>query len=314
MCDLPCEIQVKIMSFLPCPSLLVLSETVPFSRMFDDSLWQTLCKIRYGIDKKFFLVYPITRARDRFVEIASRFETMENLHKTRESPLGEAVWQNNHTLLVKLCKEDEKLTRRAYENRNMSCLNWRRAYRTIAQELNLAFSWQERLLCFVEEGRYDLVEENIDKVTDRTLVLLKLLSQGQVELALKLKREKIEKCLLLANLLLSGEKEKILHYLPLFLSYKLRKSKKEYILSHAYASGDPEIFTYFERLFGFSAQQGNKLLSFARYYENSRNFVQFYYLLTEHGKLNKGAVLHENVKQTLLGYNLEEINYVLCGN
>jgi hypothetical protein len=306
MQELPDEVQVKIMSFLPCSSLIILSKTVPFTRMFDDRLWQTLCKERYGIDKNFFLIYP-EEASKRFMELSQRFEITESLYD-KEGLLRKAFWQANMVLLARLCREEPDLARRLYEKRNTICLDWRLlSYRTMAQELNLPFSWTERLLCFIEEGRYHLVEENIEKIEDRTFVVCKLLSKGQVALAMRLRKEKIEKCVLLSSLLLCGKKEIIAQHVPFLLSYKLRKNKQVYILSHAYASGDEEIFTYFEKLFALVFPSDRKITCFVRYYENTKNFVHFYHLVREHLK----HPIREDTRQKLLQCNLTEINYLL---
>ena len=308
MQELPHEVQVRIMSFLPCSSLMVLSKTVPFTRMFDDRLWQTLCKERYGIDKNFFLVYP-EEARKRYLEISQRFEINEHLYD-KEELLKKAFWQGNLVLLARLCRENPELARKMYEKRNTVCLDWRLlSYRTMAQELNLPFSWTDRLLCFVEEGHYHLVKENIEKIEDRTLIICKLLSKGEVTLALSLKREKIEKCVLLSSLLLSCKKQVIAKYIPALLACKLNKSKQAYILSYAYASGDEEIFTYFEKLFTMVFPASRKIVCFVKYYENSKDIVHFYHLVKGLGGVY-GNKIREDVKQMLLRCNLSEINYL----
>nr|WIL03918.1 hypothetical protein Cplu_342 [Cedratvirus plubellavi] len=306
MQELPHEVQVRIMSFLPCSSLMVLSKTVPFTRMFDDRLWQTLCKERYGIDKNFFLIYP-QEASKRYLEISQRFEITERLYQ-KEELLKKALWQGDLVLLAKLCRENPDLARKMYEKRNVVCLDGRLlSYRSMAQELNLPFSWTDRLLCFVEEGHYHLVTENIEKIEDRTLVICKLLSRGEVTLALSLKREKIEKCVLLSSLLLSRKKQVIVQYMPVLLSRKLNKDRQAYILSHAYASGDEEIFTYFEKLFSMVFPPSRKIACFVKYYENSKDVVHFCNLVKEH----LGKELRQDVRQMLLQCDLSEINYLI---
>ncbi|SPN79675.1 F-box domain-containing protein [Brazilian cedratvirus IHUMI] len=304
MQDLPDEVQIRIMSFLSPHTLIILSRTVPFTRMFDDRTWQTLCRQRYGIDKNFFLVYP-QEANKRFLELSQRFEITERFYSKQEL-LQKALWQRDEALLVRLCKEEPDLVKNVYEKRNTNSVNLL-SYRSIARELNLPFSWNERLLCFVEEGLYSLVEQHIQEVEDRTLIVCKLLSRGQVALALSLKKQKIERCVLLSHLILCADKKTILEYLPLFLSYKLDRSKKEYILSFAYASGQEEIFFYFEKLFTLILPNEQKIASFVRCYKKNKDFVHFYYLLKRHLLLP----VREDIKQILFQCQLAEVDYLL---